>query len=133
MRNEVFFIQFIDSCLFMFISVFCAPRCKIDSGYITLQRQETGVLAGVADPFVKTRILTVLINFRSHWRKKMKRHTPAAGAGEMASSALNSGKPNAQTIFCKCQCDRHRAEGIRQGLCWFPRGESNGFSLPYLG
>jgi len=65
----------------MFVSVVWTLRCKIDSGYITLQCQETGVLAGGADPFVRTRVLTVVINFRSQRRRTMKTDMPA-GRGQ---------------------------------------------------
>lgn len=59
------------------------------------------MLAGAVDPFVRTRILNVLTNFRPHWRKEMKTDMPAGRGGEAASSALNSGKPSAQPGCCK--------------------------------
>lgn len=65
----------------MFVSVFWTLRCKIESGCIAPQHQEIALLARGADAIVKTRILTVLINFRSHWINKMRTDT-LAGRGQ---------------------------------------------------
>lgn len=116
----------------MFVSAVWTLRCKIDSGYITLQCQETGVLAGGADPFVKTRILTVLINFRSHWRKKMKTDMPAGrGQGDgvqlrtQESLMLSLSAASASVIATGQKV-------LDRRLYWIPVGDSNSFSLPYL-